>query len=91
MRISAIKAPYLDNLTKFCDDSKLVLSSKLLLPADSYTYIREAWYTTSWLDHCVCTADARDCTENTEVLYDVATTDHIPVSMTLNVKSLPEL
>ena len=45
------------HLIQFCKDNKVILSSKVLLPVDSYTYTSEAWHTTSWLDHCVSTAD----------------------------------
>lgn len=74
---------------QFCLDNKLVLSSKILLPENSYTYISEAWHSTSWLDHIKFTADAHDSLENVEILYGLATIDHIPVSMMLNVGSLP--
>lgn len=38
----------------------------------------------------MCTAVAHDSLENLEILYGLATTDHIPVSMMINVDSLPE-
>lgn len=43
------------------------------------------------MDHCICTADVHDCLEELEILYDLATTDIIPVSMMLNVESLPKI
>lgn len=52
--------------------------------------MKHGWNTTSWLDYCICTADAHDCLEKLKILYDLATRDHIPVFM-LNVESLPEL
>lgn len=58
--ISQIITPYfLQHLIQFCQDSRLNLSSKMLLPVDSYTYSSEIWRTTSWLDHC--TSDVHDC------------------------------
>ncbi len=89
--ISGKKSLFSQHLVQFCEDSKLVLSSKVLLPVDSYTYTSEAWHTTSWLDQCVCTADAHGCLEKMEIMYEMATTDHIPVLLILNVESLPEL
>ena len=83
------KSIFGQRLIQFCQDNKLVLSSKILLPVESYTYVSEAWHSTSWLDHIVCTADAHDSLENVEILYGLATTDHIPVSMMLNVGNLP--
>ena len=58
-----------------------------MLTANSY--ISEAWHTTSWLGHCICTADAHDCIMETEILYSLATTNHIP-SMILDLDGLPE-
>ncbi len=43
------------------------------------------------VDHCLCTADAHDCLEKVELLYDLAPTDDIPARMVLNAESLPEL
>ena len=74
---------------QFCHDSKLVLSSMKFLPVDSYTY-SEAWHTTSWLDHVICTADAHESLEVVEIVYGLTTTDHLPVSMMINVDNLPD-
>ena len=79
------------HLAQFCSDSGLILSSKLLLPNDSYTYISEAWHSTSWLDHCLCTVDAHDSIAIMKIEYDLATTDHIPFHMVLNTGNLPVL
>ena len=38
------------HMLQFCDDNNLIVSSQMFLPADSYSYISEAWHTTSWLD-----------------------------------------
>lgn len=46
------------HMLHFSADNNFILSSKLLLPMDSYTYISEAWHTTLWLDHCISTPDA---------------------------------
>ena len=45
---------------------------KTILPAD----VSLAWGTTSWLDHVVCTSDAKDCTTHVEVMYDCIFSDH---------------
>ena len=55
----------------------MILSGKVLMPDNSYTYISKAWHTTSWLEHCICTADAHDTQDAMEINYDLATTDHI--------------
>lgn len=80
-----------NHLLQFCTDSGLILSSKVLLPNDSYTYISEAWHSTSWLDHCLCTVDAHDSIEIMKIEYDLATTDHIPFFVVLNTGTIPVL
>ena len=80
-----------NHLNQFCSDSGLVLSSKILLPNDSYTYISEAWHSISWLDHCLCTEDAHNSINEIKIDYDMATADHIPFLLVLNTGSLPVL
>lgn len=63
----------------------------MLLPADSYSYISEAWHTTSWLDHCMSTADAHAILQSMIILYEASMSDHAPFVMILDVDSLPEM
>ena len=63
----------------------------MLLPDTSYTYVSEAWNTTSWLDHIVSTVDAHASIESIEICYGLATSDHIPIVMVLNVDNVPKL
>lgn len=49
------------HMCQFCDDNSFILSSQLLLPADSYTYKSDAWHIASWLDHRISIADASHC------------------------------
>ena len=86
-----VNSLFANHLMQFCSDGGLILSSKVLMPDNSYTYISEAWHTTSWLDHCICTADAHDTLDAMEINYDLATTDHIPFSMLLNFGNIPIL
>ncbi|XP_027883670.1 uncharacterized protein LOC114150994 [Xiphophorus couchianus] len=79
------------HLMQFCHSNALILSSKALLPNNSYTYISESWHTTSWLDHCICTADAHDSILGIRVNYDLATTDHIPFSLCVNMNCIPSV
>lgn len=79
------------HLQQFCNEANLILSSKALLPSTSFTYISEAWHTTSWLDHIIATADAHASLENVEICYDLATSDHLPVAALINVENVPLL
>lgn len=76
------------HIVQFCQDNNLILSSEVCLPVDSYTYVSEAWNTTSWLDHCISTADAHASLRGMSILYDTVTTDNIPVSMVMNAEFL---
>lgn len=89
--ISDNNSLFANHLRHFCSDNNFVLSSLHSLPADSYTYVSEAWHTTSWLDHCICTADANASIEKMEIMYRFATTDHIPVNLSIAVDDLPGL
>lgn len=79
------------HLMEFCDDSKLIISSKSLQSEDSYTYISEAWHTTSWFDHCISTCDAHNSLSYFEIMHDLSMSDHIPFMMTIDADSLPEI
>ena len=48
-------------LLNFCSENNSDIVDKTIPPADTYTYVSSAWGTTSWLDHVVCTSDAKDC------------------------------
>lgn len=87
--ITDSKSLFANHLNQFCEDNGLILSSKDLLPANSFTYVSEAWHTTSWLDRCVATADAHASLSGMNILYDLSTTDHIPFEMELNYQVLP--
>ena len=56
---------------QFCDENSWSLSSELLLPANTFTYLSERWDSTSWLDHCVSTSDGHDVIQNINVLYNL--------------------
>ena len=79
------------HMVQFCEDNNLILSSKLFLPSTSFSYISEAWNTTSWLDHCITTADAHASIRSMKIVYDAALYDHLPVALTIESESLPEV
>ena len=59
--------------------------------AHGFTYVSDSWHTVSWLDHCICTADADEIIANIDILYDCATTDHIPFHVVCDIDCLPVL
>uniref|UniRef100_A0A1A8AIU9 exodeoxyribonuclease III n=1 Tax=Nothobranchius furzeri TaxID=105023 RepID=A0A1A8AIU9_NOTFU len=87
--LSDKKSQFAKHLIQLCEDNDLVLSSKVLLPKDSYTYISESWHTTSWLDHCISTADGHAALDSMSIKYGVTVSDHIPLAFSINVEQLP--
>ena len=77
-------------LCDFLYDTSMLLSDCVFL-RDEFTYISDAWSTTSWLDHCICTEDAQNAIVSMDVLHDYITSDHLPLCMQLNVPKLPQL
>ena len=87
--ISDNNSVFAKHLNNFCTDSNSILSSRELLPAASYTYISEAWHTTSWLDHCICTADAHAALVHIDILYNVSIVDQIPFEVSIRFDHIP--
>ena len=80
-----------EHLSNFIDDANLEFSSKLLLPNDTFTFLSEAWSTTSWLDHCISTSDGHSSIEYIEVDYEGAISDHFPVNISITVNEIPAI
>ena len=78
-------------LISLCQDNDLVLTSSRL-PANSFTYVSDSWGTTSWLDHCICTPSADSIVTDLKILYNMSTSDHIPIEFKLNIDNIiPEI
>ena len=78
-------------LKEFCSEAGLRISSQLILPGDTFTFLSDVWNTTSWLDHCLCTSDAHDAIINMCVDYNGAVSDHFPVHIEIDLVSIPSL
>ena len=78
-------------MTDFCLDNELIISSRIFLPHDTYTYVghREGVYHFSWLDHVVSSADFHNCIQNISIGYEICDEDHIPVTINIDVNLLP--
>ena len=57
-----------DTLLKFSVDNSIDIVDHATLPNDRYTYTSYSWGTTSWLDHVLCTADAKLCTNSLDMI-----------------------
>ena len=75
----------------FCNDHSLQISSQLLLPKDSFSYISDSWGTKTWLDHAFASYGCHESISSMCIGYDIAQDDHMPVLMTLDVVKLPNI
>ena len=72
----------------FCHDNN-VISTRLMLPDDSYTHVSEAWGTVSWLDHIVPSSHFHDNITSIDIDYDCTDVDHIPVLANIALTGMP--
>ena len=81
-----------NHLLEFCDENHLMISSRLLLPTNSYSYVctREGTQYFSWLDHVLSSSDFHKCIDSISMAYDMSDDDHIPVILNLKVECLPD-
>ena len=79
------------HMIDFCNENNLHISSQLLLPQSSYSYISSPWGTVSWLDHVVSSTDSHNAILDMSIDYDTSDEDHIPLSLSLSLENLPEM
>ena len=77
------------SLQSFCNEYNYLISDKMLLNGNSFTYFSEVHGTTSWLDHCISTHSAHQCIKSMSVLYDTISSDHFPLSIMCDIGILP--
>ena len=78
-------------VTKFCQENGYIWSSGLHLPDNSFTYVSEAWGSTSWLDHCFATKDGNIIITSISVDYDCHLSDHFPLNINVCCDLAPKL
>ena len=74
-----------DFLLNSCDENDFIVSSRLLLPETSHTYISERWGSNRWLDHCISTQGAHEYIRDFQISYHLSDSDHIPFGFNLFV------
>ena len=79
------------HMTDFCQENELIISSRVILPHDTYTYVghRDGTSHFSWLDHVVSSADFHKSILDISVGYDTCDEDHLPVTIDFDVNILP--
>ena len=70
-------------LVDMCDANYLCISDKILLPADTHSFISASHATTSWLDHNLTTTSGHSLIQNVHVKNDFISSDHL--SLCFNV------
>ena len=57
---------------------------------EGYTFVSDAWGTSSWLDHCLTTEDAHKAITQVSILYDMVSSDHKPIILNVSVNNMPQ-
>jgi len=70
-------------LAGFCADEDLVLADGCL-PSDSFTYVSDAWNSTSWLDHCLASQSAKLLLHDFYIIAPSSSSDHLPLSFSVD-------
>jgi len=78
-------------LKVICNQFKYTWSSCLKLPAETYTYVSDAWGSHSWLDHCISTVYGNPVVNNMHVLHRCTQSDYIPVSFEIDLQLAPDV
>ena len=68
-----------------------IWSSWLHLPDNTFTYVSEAWGSTSWLDHCFATKAGNNIITSISVDYDCHLSDHFPLNINVCCDLAPKL
>jgi len=77
-------------LSQFCLEHELKISDKIVLPADSFTYVTDTHGKCSWLDHLHSSKSAHGSIQNTELLHQFILSDHRPVAVIIKTTVLPQ-
>lgn len=77
-------------LLDFCVEQKwtCVDVERLGVLSNSYTYLSDAWGTTSWLDHIITTEVATKSVSSVNIRYEVSWSDHFAVELVCDLQVL---
>ena len=80
-------------MEEFCKENNLTISSKKLLPPNTYSHIsrRSDNVYRSWLDHVVSSKDCHSAIGNMEMLYNITDDDHIPFVVHIRTENIPKV
>ena len=77
----------------FCSENNLIISTKKLLPPDTYSHIsrRTDSIFKSWLDHVVPSMDCHMAIGKIDMLYNLKDDDHIPFIVHIKSGDIPKV
>ncbi len=73
------------NLMSFCKKENLIISDRLSLADDSFTFVSDAHGVVSWIDHVVTTLSGHAIVASMNVDYSFHSSDHFPVTMEIGI------
>ena len=68
-----------NTLLKYCTDTNINMSDKIISKSDSYTCISSAWKSCSWLDHMLSTHNMHTSIIEIKIDYDFIMSDYHPL------------
>ncbi len=71
-----------------CSENSLCISDKLLLPADTFTFVSSSHGSTSWLDHIITTNSSHALLRNVHIMDAFISSDHLPVCFEVFIDDL---
>ena len=77
----------------FCTENNLIISTKRLLPPDTYSHVSRRTDNTfkSWLDHVVSSKDCHTVIGKIDMLYNLKDDDHIPFIVHVKSGDIPKV
>ena len=76
-------------LVQFCVDDSLLISDKVLVSDDSFTFVSDAHAgSVAWLDHVISTRSMHSLIDSNWSDYSYVSSDHLPLCMELNINKM---
>ena len=86
---AAVGTLFESEMLELCKTYKLVISDYNVYSRESgqYTYVSDSHFSTSWLDHLICSHDMNLKLSSVKILDKLPCSDHLPLSAELSINS----